>query len=268
MKSVITYTGGADENPVRLQARPIGGFEANSDKPLIIWAHGWGRGPGDFIPFAKALNSLADHYVLTLPGFGDTNVPPGDWGSPEYARFIAGFIAGEIDPNRNIIWIGHSFGAKLGLYLAGTPEFNIDFVGLILLACPGLPHQKPWSERIFVTTKIYTFKVLKTLFPFMKDRLINYFGSRDYRAAGPMRTILTRVVGENVTHLLSKITTPVHLIYGEKDSATPPAIGHAMVRQLSNSKITILKRQDHISLITDGRQVCLSTIKKDLLKWS
>lgn len=268
MKPLITYTKDVDGQSVAMHAQPVGNFLPYGDTPIVIWAHGWGRGVTDFTPFANALTGLADHYVLTLPGFGGTPFPPDDWASPDYADFIAGFIHDEINPDRPVIWAGHSFGAKLGLYLAARPQSHISFNGLILMACPGLPRQKPFFERLIVRAKIYSYKGLKTIFPFAKKHLINYFGSRDYRAAGPLRSILTRVVGENVTPILDQITAPVHLIYGTQDTATPPAIGHALAAKLANATMTALDHLDHLSLITDGRQICLMNIKRDIQKWS
>ena len=264
MKPLITYKKEVSGQPVAMHARPVGDVCGNGEKPIILWAHGWGRGGDDFIPLAMALTGLADHYVLTLPGFGDTPIPPDDWGSSAYADFIAGFINDEINPDRPVIWIGHSFGAKLGIYLAARTD--VLFNRLILMACPGLPHQKPFFERLALWAKIYTFKGLKTIFPFAEDRLINYFGSRDYRAAGPLRSVLTRVVGETVTPLLNQINMPVHLIYGAQDTATPPAIGHEMVKHLPDGKMTVFDHLDHISLITNGRQICLMNIKREIQK--
>ena len=56
-------------------------------------------------------------------------------------------------------------------------------------------------------------------------------GSSDYAAASPrMRAILSRVVNEDLTGVMSAIKAPTLLIWGENDTATPLADARVMER--------------------------------------
>src|SRR5262245_49964737 len=83
---------------------------------LMVWGHGWGQNRAAFMPLATALPRLATHLLLDFPGFGRSRVPPGPWGTEDYADAVAELISGRRE-GKKVIWIGHSFGARVGLQL-------------------------------------------------------------------------------------------------------------------------------------------------------
>jgi pimeloyl-ACP methyl ester carboxylesterase len=79
------------------------------------------------------------------------------------------------------------------------------------------------------------------------------FGSADYRAAGPLRPILVKAVGEDLTAAAQAVQCPAVLVYGDGDRETPPEIGKRLARLMPQSRLVVLRGFDHWNVLTDGR---------------
>ena len=105
---------------------------------------------------------------------------------------------------------------------------------------------------------------MKKLIPLglSQDWLISKFGSADYKNADPvMRQILVKVVNEDLRDIAPSITCPVHFVYGDHDTETPPQIGETFSGLISDAKLTLLKGQDHYSVLSSGRHQVTSLLK-------
>lgn len=232
------------------------------DHPVILWAHGWGQSHAAFIPLAESLQGLGKHILIDLPGFGQSPKPDEDWGTEDYADFIAGWIRDQ--GLENVIWTGHSFGCRVGIRLAAKyPEL---VKGMVVIAGHGL--SKTWKKpgaKSYFRLKVWLFKFLKKLIPLGlvdEEWLKSKFGSPDYRAAGPMRNILVKTVNEDLSALAEKVTCPVQLIYGEKDEHTPPEFGARYAAAMPNAKLSVLPNQDHYSLLGAGRHPVAALVQE------
>jgi pimeloyl-ACP methyl ester carboxylesterase len=86
------------------------------DGPDVLALHGWGGSIASFWPVAEGLSARGLRvYVLDLPGFGETALPPAVWGVPEYARFVLDFL--DALGLQRVHLLGHSFGGRIGLIL-------------------------------------------------------------------------------------------------------------------------------------------------------
>src|SRR4051812_22287767 len=74
----------------------------------LIFGHGWGQSSVAFLPLADTLKPFAPSYLIDFPGFGQSPVPPQNWGTAEYADAVATWLKSLGPENR--IWVGHSFG--------------------------------------------------------------------------------------------------------------------------------------------------------------
>src|SRR5579862_818189 len=84
--------------------------------PELVWAHGWAHSHLSLLPLAEAMRGRVDSRLVDLPGFGASPPPPGPWGTEDYADAMAGWLASL--PLRKRVWVGHSFGCRVGLQLA------------------------------------------------------------------------------------------------------------------------------------------------------
>ena len=234
-------------------------FETDDSSIDVFWGHGWGQDHTAFLNIIEPLKSLADHHVIDFPGFGDSNLPPDDWGTVEYADHIAALVRKETD--KLIIWVGHSFGCRVGLQLAARHPELVQ--GMVLIAGAGLKRKRPLLQSLYFKLRIAAYKILKTLIPFglPKAWLMKKFGSADYNSAGPMRQIFVKVVNEDLSDVAAKVTCPVHLVYGENDTETPPEIGQRLSKLIPNATLTVLQNQDHYSVLLQGRHQVTRILK-------
>lgn len=226
--------------------------------PNIIWGHGWGQSHINLLPLANSLKNIANHWLLDLPGFGVSANPDSTWGSNEYAYFTANWINNNLPNNTKKIWVGHSFGGKIGINLAANYPHLIN--GLFLIAASGIP--KP--RNIIKIIKVKTFKLLKYLCNNEKyiNWLRNKFGSSDYKNANPtMRPILTKLVNENVSDLAKKIVCPTELLYGEYDTETPIIIAKKLHKLINNSKLHVIAKEDHYGVISTSKHQTIYLLK-------
>lgn len=229
--------------------------------PRLFWGHGWGQSLQSLEPLARALEKMGTHILVDFPGFGRSPAPPTAWDTAEYADAIAEYIQ-STGPGK-IIWIGHSFGCRVGLQLAARHPDLI--AGLFLIAGAGLPLKRPFLQKIYMKSRIALYKFLKKLIPLglPEDWLKSKFGSRDYRNANPaMRDILVKVINEDLSAQAAQVQCPVVLIYGAKDTETPPEIGERLNTLIKNSELIILDGFDHYTILGEGRHVVTQRLNR------
>ncbi|MBV9405722.1 MAG: alpha/beta fold hydrolase, partial [Acidobacteriaceae bacterium] len=158
---------------------------ARADAPHLVWGHGWGQSAAALVPLAESLKPFASSRLVDFPGFGNSPNPPLTWGTAEYADAIARWLASL--PATPIVWIGHSFGGRIGLQLAAR---HSQFVSaMVLIASAGLKRRRTFQEELRFQLRKTAFQTARRLMrdgPQL-DRLRQRFGSSDYRSAGAMR---------------------------------------------------------------------------------
>lgn len=217
----------------------------------VFWGHGWGQSHQSFLALCEPLKAMARHVLLDFSGFGESPPPPADWDTADYADHIAALIRAQTD--EKVIWVGHSFGCRVGIQLAAR---HPDVVaGLFLIAGAGLKRKRPVLQALYFKARIAVYKILKRLIPFglPEDWLRRKFGSADYNSAGAMKNIFIKVVNEDLSDVAREISCPVHLVYGENDTETPPEIGRRFATLIPNAELVVLKDQDHYSVLAAGR---------------
>lgn len=207
--------------------------------PLVVALHGWGRDRNDWGSALDGRNAL----FVDLPGFGASPPPPSAWSAPEYAACIAGVLEEHGDDGPRIL-LGHSFGGRVATCLAAARPDLVD--GLLLCGVPLLrtdPSRKP-ALRFRVMRRLHRMH-------FVSDAAMERFrrsqGSADYRAAeGVMRDVLVRAVNETYEIELGQVMCPVAFLWGENDTAVPPAIAHAAAALVANAvEVSVLPEVGH-----------------------
>lgn len=217
-------------------------------KPLILM-HGWGCSRETVESIARIAAETHKVYSVDFPGFGDSPEPPAVWGVEEYTRLIEQLAAAEgIEAP---ILIGHSFGGRVGLLFSSRNKVS----KLILVDAAGL---KP-RRTLKYYYKVYTFKLLKRIVKLTHsakraDEIIAKYrgkkGSADYSSATPMmRAILSKVVNEDLSHLLRDIKAPTLLIWGEEDTATPLYMAKKMEKAIPDAGLVSFKGCGHYSFL-------------------
>lgn len=238
--------------------------KANWYKPLIIWAHGWGQSHKCFKPLITSLENHANHIAIDLPGFGASPEPPDHWGTEEYADAIAAWMKDNNLPP--VLWVGHSFGCRVGTNLAANHPECVQ--AMVHIAGAGLKPKRSLYKKTYLYVRIKLFKALRGLLPdgALKKRVMQFFGSSDYASsAGTMRKIFIRAVNEDLSEQAKKIACPVALIYGTEDTETPPSIGEKYSQLIKGSELFLLDGQDHYTVLQNGRHQTIKIIS-DFIK--
>lgn len=231
----------------------------NDSEIILVWAHGWGHSHESMIGISNAFSGKYGIVMFDFPAFGESQIPTSVWGTSDYADASAGILKQYAD--KKIIWIGHSFGCRVGIRACvAYPEL---LCGLFLISAPGVKVKRKICKNISVFFKVVIFKLLKKIIPKKyHDDLRGIFGSADYKNAdSKVRKILVKVVNEDLSETASKIKIPVHFLYGENDTDTPPDIGERFCNIISNAEMTTLPHHDHLSVINKGNHVVASRIK-------
>ena len=228
--------------------------------PTIIWGHGWGQSHVAFMALASSMERMGRHILVDFPGFGQSRAPVETWGTDEYSDAMARFIQNEV--KGPVLWVGHSFGCRVGLRLAAKYPDLID--GLFLIAAAGIPRKRPPLKKLYMKARISLFKFMKKFVSMgLSERwLYKIFGSSDYRHAGAMRGVFVKVVNEDVTPILYKISCPVMLAYGTNDTETPLEMGERFHQLMRTSDLMRFEGLDHYTILTEGRHQVASALKR------
>jgi Predicted hydrolases or acyltransferases (alpha/beta hydrolase superfamily) len=226
-------------------------LEFGSGDTELIWAHGWGHNHKAFLSVAEGLGDGYRHVLVDFPGFGASPMPSEPWGTLDYAECLTAFLQSR--PRTRRVWIGHSFGCRVGIRIAARHPGLLD--GLVLVAAAGIPRPVSLLEKIRRAIRKKMFALGKMLARSEADRekLRNKFGSPDYRNAGALRPTFVKVVNENLSDDARAITLPVKLIYGETDSETPPVLGANFQKLMGKATLSVLPRFGHIDILSSGR---------------
>ena len=234
-------------------------------KPAIIFGHGWGRTYNDFIPVAEALAPVACSYLVDFPGFGDSPRPDEAWGTEDYADHMVAFLRDDYGLSE-YVWVGHSFGGRVGMRIAAKHPGIIKH--LVLVASAGVPRTRSSWQKLRGKRKSWEFKFKKSMAksPEALEALEKQYGSLDYvhsREIG-LRDIFVRTVNEDQTGTLNQITCPTTAIYGGLDFETPVEIGEKIVAGIPDATLVVCPHYDHISILDRGRHQIALSIKEQL----
>lgn len=220
----------------------------------IILLHGWGQNTKAFKSVVPHLKTKFNVYNIDLPGFGLSDKPNYPFDTGDYSNILKKIIDkyNITDP----IIIGHSFGGRVAIKY--TSKDN-NVLKLVLVDSSGIVHKKKFKFYF----KVYTFKILKSLFKFKfmkkyKERLLNKFGSNDYKNADEMmKKVLVKVVNEDLRKDLVNIKCPTLLIWGMNDTTTPINDAYIMNEHLQDSGVVEISNAGHFSYLDDLRYFLL-----------
>ena len=224
-------------------------YTIEGEGDTIVMLHGWGC---DHTIWQATTDMLKQHYrviAVDFAGFGNSNEPKEVWGVEEYTRSIEALLSslGVVRPTL----CGHSFGGRVSILYASRNEV----ARVVLTDAAGVKPKRTLSYY----RKVYTFKLMKRALPILigkqKASIIieqkrSNGGSSDYNRATPMmRAILSKCVNEDLTKHMPKVTAPVLLFWGDKDTATPISDAHKMERLMPNAGLVVAEGAGHFAML-------------------
>jgi pimeloyl-ACP methyl ester carboxylesterase len=229
-------------------------FLGRADAFPIVFGHGWARDHKDFIPAAELLAETARIVMIDFPGFGKSLHPGAAWTTQDYALATREYLHRELGITR-FIWVGHSFGGRVGLRLGQVPDSPVE--QLFIVAGAGVKRSSTLAERVRSRWRGWRFQRLKAQVRSDAEliELEKKFGSRDYvhsREIG-LRDIFNKTVQEDQSLLVPSIKCPTTLLYGGRDTETPPEIGKILHRLIPSSTYVECPEFDHHNILSRGR---------------
>lgn len=230
----------------------------------VLLLHGWGCTHEIFAALQHLLSQKYKVYNFDFPGFGKSQEPETVWGTEEYTRMVEAFV----QDNRIECpaLIGHSFGGRISIIFASRNKTS----RVVLVDAAGIKPKRPFKYYY----KVYSFKLMKWLCnTFLPKKIAQQIidkrrkgaGSSDYNNASPMmRAILSKVVNEDLTPLLPKITAPTLLFWGNLDTATPLSDAKTMERLIPDAGLVIAHGTGHFSFIENAG--LFATVMKNFFK--
>ena len=191
----------------------------------VVLLHGWGCTHSTLAPIERIATAAGRPVInVDFPGFGNSTEPPTVWGVEEYTCAFEELMRRE-QVGEDALILGHSFGGRVGILFASRNPVG----KLVLVDAAGVKPKRTMKYYF----KVYSYKLKKHLLRILLGKekaeerlnaLRGKVGSSDYASASPqMRRILSKVVNEDLKHVMPLIKAPTLLIWGENDTATPIA---------------------------------------------
>lgn len=207
---------------------------------VIVFLHGWQQDKRSFSPLVPYLHQHYRLILLDLPGFGQSENPPENFTSYDFAQTIAEWLKQQ--KLSKVILVGHSFGGKVASIIAS--QYPDQITKLVLIANSGIVHLKFWN------------KVAKIIPQFLKKYLASLVVSRDYRNAGKLLPIFKTIVKEDLTNDFKNIKKPTLIIWGKNDSELPVSDGQKVNELIKNSHLEIVEG-NHSPFLADPEKIAL-----------
>jgi pimeloyl-ACP methyl ester carboxylesterase len=209
----------------------------------------------------RAMDDLADGLSrnfrviqLDFPGFGESEAPKEPWGVSDFADFTAKFLE-KLGIDEIFAVIGHSFGGRVLLKAEGFTDF--DAKKLVFIDSAGVCPKKTLKQRVF-----HLGRPLRKLPGAQK--VVQKVGSADYLAtSGALRETFKRIINEDLTREMTKITQPSLLIWGKNDTDTPVSDAEVFKAKILHSELKIVPEAGHYVFL-DQPKVVLAQIKEFL----
>jgi pimeloyl-ACP methyl ester carboxylesterase len=229
----------------------------------VLILHGWNSAAERY---RDALSSVPDAaatvVVPDLPGFGATSVPSDSWGIREYAAWVEQLLA-SLGWEQAVIF-GHSFGGRVAIRLAADSPRRCS--GLILYSAAGTTPRRRVKVTLFRAIAkaggaFFALPGLRQLAAPARRLLYRAAREHDYERAGRLRSIFRRVVAEDLTPVLSRITVPTVVLWGTEDRATPFSDAERMHQAIAGSHLLRIDGAGHAVHREDPKRFAASFMR-------
>lgn len=162
------------------------------------------------------------------------------------------------------IALGHSNGGRILLNLCAAKPDKLKY--LILLDAAGI--YEP-SLRKKVVKKVAKLGAPLKKIPLIDQAFHKITGSTDYsKAPENMKETLANMLDSDQNLDFAKVTTPVMLLWGKKDTVTPPRQATAMYERLPHAELKFYANWTHAPYISNPKELAkaLATLMQRMSK--
>lgn len=152
--------------------------------------------------------------------------------------------------------LGHSNGGRILLNLCAEKPEKLKY--LILLDSAGIYEASTKKKIVEKLAKIG--KPLKKI-PLIDKAFHRITGSTDYsKAPENMKKTLVNMIESDKTLDFSKIETKTYILWGKKDTTTPPRQGTLMYEKLPNAELKFYANWTHAPYISNPEELAKALI--------
>ena len=206
-------------------------YEVEGSGEVTTFLCGWGYGSEIIKPLARGV--LGKKLFIDFPMFGKSETLKEDWRLSDYEDLVLGILEKENIPKCN--FVGHSFGGKVAICLAG--KYNICR-RLVLVASAGVKPKKSLGVR---------FRILKFKYAKRFGKNLEKFGSRDYKALPQnAKNTFVCVVNTHVENFAKNISAETLIFAGTEDKETPLFMHKKLKKLIKNSCLVKVKAGHYV----------------------
>ena len=235
-------------------------YETKGSSKVVLFLHGWADNLSTFQVLQDELSDEYQTVSVDLPGFGESQTPSKAWTLDDYVNFINHFL--EKTKTQPAAIVGHSLGGTIAI--RGVATKSLTPKKIVLLAAAGIRTNLGLRKTIFKLIA-KTGKLLTKVFPWqIRNKLRNKLykaAKSDMLIAGHMEDTFKKVVSQDVAADATKIKVPTLIIYGDKDTDTPPDYGQTFQRAIASSSLEIIPGAGHF-VHHDEPEVVIEKIRK------
>ena len=219
----------------------MGGGTGLPDKKADLYIiHGWTYTVEPWDTTLKLLKNAGFRIkMLNVPGLTESSQKV--FSIDDYVKW-----ANEQIPD-GAVALGHSNGGRILLNLCAKKPKKLQH--LILLDSAGIYEPSRKKQLVEKIAKIG--KPLKKI-PLVNKAFHRLTGTTDYsRAPENMKKTLVNMLESDKNLDFSKVTTPVFILWGKKDTTTPPRQATTMYEKLPNAELKFYANWTHAPYISD-----------------
>lgn len=244
-----------------------------SDRPVMVFLHGWGGSGRYWQPIAQALSSEFDCLLYDLRGFGqsrDAIHSANDVGAYHIQSYVEDLAALLEALNvRQVYLHAHSLGATIAtLFLNQYPQL----VQQAILTCSGLFetdekafrqfHQvgawvvrlRPrWLAQIPLMDRLFMARFLhRAIAGNQRQAFVEDYVNADAAAAlGTLLSAVSEVVATAMSHEFAQLTTPTLIISGEQDKIVSAQSGREAAALNPRIDYVMMANTGHFPMLED-----------------
>lgn len=215
----------------------------------VLFLHGWGSSFKFYENIMTALSTRCRTVAVNFPGCGNSETMKEPWTLDNYCDFVLKFI--DAVGLENPILIGHSHGGRTILKMVA--EKQIAPPKIVLLDSAGLIPKKSLKKKMRaksfkIIKRILTLPVIKNHNDGLLEKARKHYGSADYNAAPEvLRKTLVSLVNTDLRDIVSNISCPTLLIWGDKDTDTPLSDAKILESLIPDAGLCIFENAGHFA---------------------
>ncbi|MBV6626643.1 MAG: alpha/beta fold hydrolase [Rivularia sp. (in: Bacteria)] len=261
----------------------------STSRPLML-LHAFGASIGHWRHNLEIFGKQHTVYALDMLGFGASEKAPANYSIDLWVEQIYDFWKTFV--RKPVILIGNSIGSLISL--AAAVKYPQMVEGLVMMSLPD-PNLEREAIPAFLYPLVATIKnfvanplLVKSVFHFIRqpnilrrgatlayanpeaitDELIDIL-AKPTQDRGSARALTALVIAQNnpnyspnVKKLLSNLTIPTLMIWGDKDKIIPPKLASEFVRQNQNIQLVTLENIGHCP-----HDECPDKVNQTILDW-